>query len=85
MVYINTINTHLIVKPEPNWLSAGTINKRITNNPSTKHQTYIQSGVFFFKKITLKITKPLTTTLIAPNFNFNFVPYKDIKKHISPT
>ena len=40
MVYINTINTHLIVKPEPNWLSAGTINKRITNNPSTRHQTH---------------------------------------------
>ena len=83
MVYINTINTHLIVKSESNWLSAVTINKR-TNNQSTKHQTHNLVS-YFSPKITPKITKPLTTHLIAPNFNFNLVPYKDIQKHILPT
>ena len=42
------INTHLIVKPEPNWLSTGTINKRINTHPQ-KHQDS-QSSVLFFTK-----------------------------------
>ena len=75
------INTHLIVKPESNWLSAGTINKRINTNPQyIRHQIWC----LFLQKITLKIAAPLTTHLIAPNFNFNLVPYKDIQKHILP-
>ena len=76
------INTHLIVKPEPNWLSAGTINKRINSHPQNIR---LIIWCLFLQKITLKITKPLTTTLIAPNFNFNLIPYKDIQKHILPT
>ena len=72
------INTHLIVKPKPNWLSAGTINKRIINtHPQNIRLTYNLVS-YFAQKITPKITKPLTTTLIAPNFNFNLIPYKDI-------
>ena len=62
------INTHLIVKPEPNWLSTGTINKRINIHPQNIKNS--QSSVLFSQKITQKITTPLTTTLIAPNFNF---------------
>ena len=62
------INTHLIVKPKPNWLSTGTINKRINIHPQ-KHPDS-QSIVLFSQKVTQKITTPLTTTLIALNFNF---------------
>ena len=39
----------------------------------------------FSLKPTPKITTPLTTHLIAPNFNFNLIPYQDIQKHISHT
>ena len=46
------INTHLIVKPEPNWLSTGTINKRINTHPQ-KHQDS-QSNVLFLQKVTQK-------------------------------
>ena len=69
------INTHLIVKPESNLLSAGTINKRINSQPQNIRLTI---WCLFLQKITPKITKPLTITLIAPNFNFDLVPYKDI-------
>lgn len=77
------INTHLIVKPESNWLSAGTINKRIINTHPQNIRLIIWCLVL--QKITQKIAAPLTTHLIAPNFNFNIIPYKDIQKHISPT
>ena len=62
------INTHLIVKPEPNWLSTGTINKRINTQPQNIKTHNLVS--YFSQKVTQKITTPLTTTLIAPNFNF---------------
>ena len=76
------INTHLIVKPESNLLSAGTINKRINSHPQNIR---LIIWCLFLQKITQKIAAPLTTHLIAPNFNFNLVPYKDIQKHILPT
>ena len=62
------INTHLIVKPEPNWLSTGTINKRINIHPQNIKTHNLVS--YFSQKVTQKITTPITTTLIAPNFNF---------------
>ena len=63
------INTHLIVKPEPNWLSTGTINKRINTHPQ-KHQDSQSSVLFLTKSHSKNNHTPLTTTLIAPNFNF---------------
>ena len=77
------INTHLIVKPESNWLSAGTINKRINTHPQNIKTHNLVS--YFSQKVTQKITTPLTTTLIAPKFQFYIIPYKDIQKHILPT
>ena len=74
---------HLIVKPESNWLSAGTINKRIITNPQNIKTHNLVS--YFSPKITQKIITPLTTTLITPNFNFNLIPYQDIQKHILHT
>ena len=75
------INARLIAKPESNWLSAATIKEQ---SPSTRHQTHNLVS-YFCPKITPKTTAPLTTPLIAPNFNFNLLPYQDIQKHISST
>ena len=45
------INTHLIVKPEPNWLSTGTINKRINTHPQN---IKTHNLVSYFHKKSLK-------------------------------
>ena len=51
-------------------------NKRITT-----HLQDIRLAIWcliFCQKPTSKITTPLTTPLIAPDFNFNLIPYQDI-------
>ena len=77
------INTHLIVKAKPNWLSTGTINKRINTHPQ-KHQDS-QSSVLFFTKSHSKNNHTSHNHSNCPKFQFYIIPYKDIQKHILPT
>ena len=50
-IKMDYINTHLIVKPEPNWLSTGTINKRINTHPQN---IKTHNPVSYFHKKSLK-------------------------------
>ena len=77
------INTHLIVKPEPNWLSTGTINKRINTHPQNIKTHNLVS--YFHKKNHSKNNHTSHNHSNCPKFQFYIIPYKDIQKHILPT
>ena len=76
------INTHLIVKPKPNWLSTGTINKRINTHPQNIKTHNLVS--YFFTKSHSKNNHTSHNHSNCPKFQFYIMPYKEFKNIFYP-